>query len=85
MLEWPALSPDLNPIEELWWEFKKQVLKQYPHLGEQGNNDETRQNLIDACQKVWQSIRRSLLRKLIQSMPRRIEAVIKARGWQTKY
>jgi hypothetical protein len=26
-----------------------------------------------------------LIKKLIDPMPRRIEAVIKARGWQTKY
>ncbi|KAF2229036.1 hypothetical protein EV356DRAFT_540027, partial [Viridothelium virens] len=82
---WPPYSPDLNPIEHLWWALKNHVLEAYPHLAEQGNTKEATENLIKACQEQWWKIRRSLLRKLIQSMPRRIKAVIKARGWHTKY
>ena len=85
VLDWRALSPDLNPIEHLWYALKRAVLAVYPNLDQQGNTEEARESLIRACQEQWKVIRRSLLRKLIMSMPRRIEAVIKARGWQTKY
>jgi hypothetical protein len=29
-ITWSAYSPDLNPIEYLWWHLKKRMYKQYP-------------------------------------------------------
>ena len=30
LLEWPSQSPDLNPIENLWWDLKKAVAARRP-------------------------------------------------------
>lgn len=76
VLEWPAQSPDLNPIEHLWNELGKAVgpLKH-----------SCRQDLIDHLNKKWQEISSATIKCLIESMPRRCEAVIKANGYPTKY
>ena len=84
-LEWPPYSPDLNPIEHLWWALKKLVLKLHPELITMGNSKSDWKALCKALKKAWRKIPDSLIRKLIHSMPRRLGAVRKAKGWQTKY
>jgi hypothetical protein len=85
VLDWPPFSPDINPIEHLWYALKKQLYKDYPHLrqidGTQGSWDE----FCEALQTCWQRLPNSLLRRLIESMPNRLAAVRAAKGWQTKY
>ena len=41
--------------------------------------------LESALQEEWSKISKDVLTKLIESMPRRIEAVIENDGWPTKY
>jgi transposase len=78
VLSWPAQSPDLNPIEHLWGHLKCQ-LQQYP-IPPKGVHE-----LWDRVSEEWNAIEPEVCQKLIESMPRRIEAVIKARGGHTKY
>jgi hypothetical protein len=48
-------------------------------------NEATLQRLREVAVAVWEELKVALLRKLIDSMVRRLEAVIKADGWYTKY
>ena len=77
-LDWVAQSPDLNPIENLWNHLDRQVRKRKPL-------PQTKQDLITAIQEEWSNISLEMLQNLIMSLPHRIEAVIKAKGGNTKY
>ncbi len=69
VLDWPAISTDLNPIENLWSIVKRKM----------------RNELKATVKETWASIPPQQCHKLITSMPRRIEAVIKVKGAHTKY
>ncbi len=76
VLDWPENSPDLNPIENLWGIVKRKMRDTRPN-----NADD----LKATVKETWASIPPQQCHKLITSMPRRIEAVIKAKGAPTKY
>lgn len=76
LLPWPAQSPDLNPIENLWMHIGTLVAKDKPT---------TKRQLIELIIQSWfRVVKPELLTTLVESMPRRIEAVIKNKGWPTK-
>jgi hypothetical protein len=78
LLDWPAQSPDLNPIEHLW-HILKMCLQQYE------NPPKGIQELWERVQEEWEKIPKEECVNLINSMPRRIKAVLKAKGGHTKY
>lgn len=78
ILDWPSQSPDLNPIEHLWF-IVKQKLKNSSTMSK--NNDELWDRVVD----IWNGLSAEECNKLIDSMPRRIAAVIAAKGGHTKY
>jgi DDE superfamily endonuclease/Transposase len=78
LLNWPPQSPDLNPIEHLWGHIKKELSK-YPTPAKGV------WELWERIAKVWNSIEPEVCQNLIESMPRRVDAVIKAKGGHTKY
>ena len=78
VLGWPAQSRDMNPIEHLW-EHLKRCLKEYP-TPPKGVHE-----LWDRLAEEWGEIPPEVCQNLIESMPRWIQAVIKAKGGHTKY
>ena len=77
-MSWPAQSPDLNPIEHLL-EHLKHHLQQYP-TSPKGVHE-----LWDRVSEEWNAIPPEVCQNLIESMTRRIQAVIRAKGGHTKY
>ena len=78
VLDWPPQSPDLNPIENLWVELKK-ATADYP------DPPAGMIELWKRAQKAWEKVPPSACLPLVQSMPRRLRAVIRAKGGLTKY
>lgn len=77
-LEWPARSPDLNPIEHLWDQLGKKIKHA---LRPPVTLDELSNMLV----QEWEQIPQEKIQNLISSMPRRLAACIAARGGHTHY
>ena len=76
-MEWPARSPDLNPIEHAWDMLQTAVSSPVQPASVQ----ELRQALLEE----WDQIPQYKIERLISSMPRRCQAVIEARGHHTRF
>lgn len=78
VIDWPAKSPDLNIIENVWGILARKVYKD-------GRQFETIHELQDAIHIAWSQIDRKYIKTLYKSLPRRLIAVIEKKGAQTKY
>jgi transposase len=78
VLEWPAQSPDLNPMEHIWREVKNQ-LRKIP------KKFTSKEILWDILQDIWNNIEMERCVELIETMPERINDIIKAKGRYTKW
>ncbi|KAG2464611.1 TCB1 transposase, partial [Polypterus senegalus] len=76
VIEWPSMSPDLNPIEHLWGILKRQVEHHSPS---------SIQALKEVILEEWKKIDVAICRQLVHSMPRTLGAVLKNHGGHTKY
>ena len=78
MLPWPALSPNMNPIEHVWYQIKRQLNQRYPLC----------QNLNELGAVIvqeWNLLEQYKLQCLVQGMRRRVNELYWKRGSYTCY
>ena len=76
LVDWPAQSPDLSPIENLWGIIKARIKKEKP---------QNMQDLKSKIVKTWKEIPNDLCLKLAHSMPNRLAKVIDNKGYAINY
>ena len=72
-MSWPAMSPDLNPIEHLWGILTRTV---YAH----GRQYSSQESLKTAIYKAWRELDPSILDNLLNSMPKRCKSILEGKG-----
>ena len=85
VMDWPPYNPDLNPIEHLWAQLKQWIHEHYPKLNEMGANEEAYQRLFEAIREGWEAISQEAIKELIKSMDTRVNCVLQADGWYTRF
>ena len=80
VLDWPACSPDVNPIENIWGDMKRQLSLR--------NDIHNVNDLRNALFMIWNEYsheRQYVVRNAFLSMPRRIQHLINSNGSFIKY
>jgi hypothetical protein len=72
-MSWPAQSPDLNIIENVWLHLKRELKKRLSHIN-------TTADLEQEIGRAWTSITPNYVKQLYKSIPRRILRVIRSKG-----
>ena len=75
-LEMPPYSPDVNPTENLWAVLKRQIDARAP---------KTIEELTKITREEWLKLDPTFCDKLVQSMPNRMQAIVDAEGYKTRY
>ena len=78
VMDWPAVSPDMNCIEHMWDELGRRLRKR---LNQPNNVAE----LGRALQEEWRNIPMATVRRLVGSMRRRLQTVIQNNGGHCHY
>ncbi len=76
VMDWPSMTPDLNTIEHLWGILKRKVEKRMVSNIHQ---------LRDVVVEEWKRTPVATCEALVNSMPKRVKAVVENNGGHTKY
>ncbi len=76
VMDWPSMSPDLNPIEHLWGILKWKV---------EEHKVSNIHPLRDVVMEEWKRTPVATCEALVNSMPKRVKAVLENNGGHTKY
>lgn len=77
-LDWPAMSPDMNPIEHVWDYMTRAIFRR-------NNPPANAQELVNAAIEEWRNIPQEIINNLIRGMHRRVAVLIRGRGGHTDY
>ncbi|GFX08122.1 transposable element Tcb2 transposase [Trichonephila clavipes] len=77
-MEWPACSPDMNPIEHVWDALGRRVAGRQPP-------PQTLQELERALLEEWDRIPQLVINSLIDSMPQRCSTLLAVRRNHTPF
>ena len=75
---WPAQSPDLNIIENVWLHIKRELKNVSERIG-------SKQQLFEEIQTIWENVSVDYVRQLYETIPSRISEVIRMKGHMSKY
>ncbi|GFU40507.1 transposable element Tcb2 transposase [Trichonephila clavipes] len=78
LMEWPACSPDMNPIEHVWDALGRRDAGRQPP-------QQTLQELELALLEEWDRIPQLVINSLFDSMPQRCSTLLADRGNHTPY
>ncbi|GFV91323.1 transposable element Tcb2 transposase [Trichonephila clavipes] len=77
-MEWPASSPDMNPIEHAWDALRRRVDGRQPP-------SQTLQEMERALLEEWDRISQLVINSLIDTMSQRCSTLLAFRGNHTPY
>jgi transposase len=76
LLDWPAWSPDLNPIENLWNDLKRRVYAHHP---------QTMEELEHWIEVEWNATDLNFISHICKSMPHRLQMLLNNKGHKISY
>ncbi|KAJ4430763.1 hypothetical protein ANN_19354 [Periplaneta americana] len=76
--DWPAMSPDLNSIDHVWYALGRRVATDQPP-------PRTLPALHNVLPQEWEQLSAELLNHLIEGMPQRCDACVAMKGNHTPY
>ncbi|EYB96308.1 hypothetical protein Y032_0151g2804 [Ancylostoma ceylanicum] len=78
LMDWPACSPDLNPMENLWGIIARKVYSNHRQF-------QTIDDLKTAVIEAWEDVEDDTLKNLVNSMPNRLFEVASRQGGPIDY
>ncbi|GFV31398.1 transposable element Tcb1 transposase [Trichonephila clavipes] len=78
LLPWPARSPDISPMENMWSMVAQRLIQFTPPAA-------TPDQLWQRVEAAWSAVPPKHIQSLFESMPRRVAAVISNNGGYLRY
>lgn len=84
--DWPPYSPDLNPIKHIQARLRDELIKYKNGHGDiQGNDEAAIEAIKTALGRAWDDVLEEYMDSCFRSFVNRLDALIEAEGWYTKY